>query len=81
MPPQSVFLHIPQQKIALIQVTNDLTSTDAGALNILILLDFSVAFDPVSHRLLTSELQLFGVEGTALSLIQSSHKQTSIHIT
>lgn len=53
---------------ALLKGLNDfLTNTDAGALNILILLDLSTAFDTVSHESLLTRLLNLGVEHTALN--------------
>lgn len=48
-----------------LKVINDLTSADAGALNILIV------FDTVSRQVLVTRLEGLGVEGTALSWLQS----------
>ncbi|XP_014065910.1 uncharacterized protein [Salmo salar] len=63
-------LHITEP--ALLKVVNELlTSADAGALNILILLDLSAAFDAVRHQILLIRLEGQGVEGFALSWRQS----------
>ena len=48
-----------------------LLSTDAGFLNILILLDLTAAFDTVNHNLLISRLSSVGITGLALQWLQS----------
>ena len=48
-----------------------LISADSGALNILLLLDLSAAFDAVNHPILPARLRQLGGEGTALDWLTS----------
>lgn len=71
-PLQSGFRPLHNTETALLQVLNHLlTSADTGALNILVLLDLSAAFNIVSHNILLTRLQDIGIEGTALSWLRS----------
>ncbi|RCU35043.1 hypothetical protein DVA76_18360, partial [Acinetobacter baumannii] len=56
-----------------LKVTNDLLlSSDSGHLNILILLDFTAAFDTINHNILLSRLESsLNITGTALSWLKS----------
>lgn len=57
---------------ALLKVTDDiLSATDQGKITILVLLDFSKAFETVDHGILISVLKYMGVNREALSLIDS----------
>ncbi|KAL7853218.1 hypothetical protein AOLI_G00200620 [Acnodon oligacanthus] len=71
-PFQSGFRTLHSTETALVKVLNDLLlSTDAGLLNILILLDLTAAFDTVNHNILISRLSSFGITGLALQWLQS----------
>ena len=48
-----------------------MSNTCHGKASILVLLDLSAAFDTVNHQLLLSDFSDRGVEGTALSLLES----------
>lgn len=57
---------------ALLGVTDDiLKSLDAGDLAILTLVDFSKAFDTLSHRMLCAILTHIGISGESLELVRS----------
>ncbi|XP_075963092.1 uncharacterized protein LOC142966290 [Anarhichas minor] len=72
-PFQSGFRLQRSTETALLKVTNDLLlSSDAGHLNILILLDLTAAFDTINHNILLSRLESsLNITGTALSWIKS----------
>ena len=48
-----------------------MSNTCHGKASLLVLLDFSTAFDTVNHQLFLSDFSDCGVEGTALSLLES----------
>lgn len=57
---------------ALLNITDDIIkATDEGKLTLLILLDFSKAFDTLNHRMLLSILQHIGVHGHTVDLFHS----------
>ncbi|KAF7652820.1 hypothetical protein LDENG_00091860 [Lucifuga dentata] len=58
---------------ALLRVTNDLLiATDAGFYSVLILLDFSAAFDTVNHKILINHLNSFtSINGIVLDWFNS----------
>ena len=60
---------IPQT--ALCKIHDLVSNTCHGKASILVLLDLSAAFDTVDHQLLLSDFCDCGVEGTALSLLES----------
>lgn len=57
---------------ALLNVTDSIIDgIDKGKLTALVLLDFSKAFDTVSHDILVSILHYIGLDGTAINLLKS----------
>ena len=69
---QSAYRKLHSTKTALCKIHDDLVSnTCHGKASLLILLDLSAAFDTVDHQLLLSDFSDCGVEGTALSLLES----------
>ena len=69
---QSTYRKLHSTETTLCKIHDDLVSnTCRGKAFILILLDLSTAFDTVDHRLLPSDFSDYGVEGTALSLLES----------
>lgn len=57
---------------ALALVLNDIIrAIDDNKVSILVLLDYSKAFDTVSHKLLCAKLEYYGVGGSSLLLLQS----------
>ena len=69
---QSAYRKLHSTEAALCKIHDDLVSnTCHGKASILVLLDLSAAFDTVDHQLLLSDFSGCGVEGTALSLLES----------
>ena len=69
---QSAYKELHSTQAALCKIHDDLvSSTCHGKVSLLVLLDLSAAFDTVDHRLLLSDFSDCGVEGTALSLLES----------
>ena len=70
---QSGYRPFHSVETALLKVTNDiLLSLDKGEEVILVLLDFSCAFDIIKHDILSQRLKLrFGINGQALRWIES----------
>ena len=68
--------HIGQPSLSLLRVQNDLLrAIDNGSEALLILLDFSAAFDTIDHDICLHRLQnRFGISGIALSWIASFFK-------
>ena len=69
---QSAYRMLHSTETALYKIHDDLVSnTCHGKASILVLLDLSTAFDTMNHQLLPSDFSDSGVEGTALSLLES----------
>ena len=70
--PFSAYRKLHSAETALCKIHDDLvSSTCHGKASLLVLLDLSAAFDTVDHQLLLTDFSDFGVEGTALSLLES----------
>ena len=69
---QSAYRKLHFTETALCKIHDDLVSnTCHGKASILVLLDLSAAIDTVDHQSLLSDFSNCGVEGTALSLLES----------
>ena len=69
---QSAYRKLHSTQTALCKIHDDLVSnTCHGKTSLLVLLDLSAAFDTVDHQLPLSDFSDCGVEGTALSLLES----------
>ncbi len=82
---QSEFRPSHSTESALIRVTNDLLlSSDRGCISLLVLLDFSAAFDTIDHNILLNRLENFVVIiGSALawfkSYLSDSHQFVAVN--
>ena len=69
---QSAYRKCHSTETALCKIYNDLvTKVCSGKTTVLVLLDLSAAFDTVDHQLLLGDLANYGMEGSALLLLQS----------
>ena len=69
---QSAYRKLHSTETAVCKIHDDLVSnTCHGKASLLVLLDLSAAFDTVDHQLLLSDFSDCGVQGTALSLLES----------
>ena len=69
---QSAYRKLHSTEAALCKIHDDLVSnTCHEKASLLVLLDLSTAFDTVDHQLFLSDYFECGVEGTALSLLES----------
>ena len=69
---QSAYRKLHSTETALCKIHDDMVSnTCYGKASLLVLLDLSAAFDTVDHQLLLRDFSDCGVEGTALSLLES----------
>ena len=69
---QSAYRKLYSTETALCSVVNDLIILmDDGKCGLLILLDLSAAFDTVVHRLLLLDCKAVGIDGDALSYLES----------
>ena len=78
---QSAYRECHSTETALCSIVSDLLEyTDNGKCAILVLLDLSVAFDTVDHKLLIDDLMYIGVEGVALNRFKSYLENRSYHV-
>ena len=69
---QSAYRKLHSTETALCKIYDDLVSnTSHGKASLFVLLDLLTVFDTVGHQLLLSDFSDCGVEGTALSLLES----------
>ena len=68
---QSAYRKLHSTETALCKIHDMVSNTCHGKASLLVLLDLSAAFDTVDHQLLLSDFSDCGVEGTALSLLES----------
>lgn len=69
--------------MALAQVTDDLLSAmDKNKVSVLVLLDFSKAFDTINHKLICSKLKYYGFDYDSVAFIKSylTNRQQQIRI-
>lgn len=70
---QSAYKGCHSAEMALCRVHNNLVlNTCAGKSSILVLLDFSAAFDTINHQMLLEYLLTYRFQGSALSLLESN---------
>lgn len=68
---------------AMLKVTDDiLSATDRGDLTIMVLLDYSKAFDTVNHKTLLEILTLIGLEDLSITLMRAylEHRSQSVQL-
>ena len=71
VPAQSAYRAQHSTETALLRVYNDLLAVDDGDAVVLVLLDFSAAFDTIDHRILLRRLESrFGIRGKALEWLE-----------
>ena len=71
-PYQSAYRENHSTTTALLKITDDIMdSIDDSEITLLILLDFSKAFDTVNHRLLIEKLKILGFDNTACNWVRS----------
>ena len=68
---QSAHRKLHSAETALCKIHDDLVSNTCHGKASILVLDLSAAFDTVGHQLLLSDFYDCGVEGTALSLLES----------
>ena len=68
---QSAYKKLHSTETALCKIHDDLVSNTCHGKAFILVLDLSAAFDAVDHQLLLSDFSDCGVEGTALSLLES----------
>ena len=68
---QSAYRKLHFTETALCKIHDLVSNTCYGKASLLVLLDLSAAFDAVDHQLLLSDFSDCGVDGTALSLLES----------
>ena len=68
---QSVYKKLYSTETALCKIHDDLVSNTCHGKAFHLVLDLSAAFDTVDHQLLLSDFSDCGVEGTALSVLES----------
>ena len=69
---QSAYKKFHSTATALLHITDDIyQATDKSLVTILILLDYSKAFDTANHNIILAKLQSFGFKGEALEWVKS----------
>ena len=68
---QSAYKKLHSTETALCRMHDDLVSNTCNGKASTLVLDLSAAFDTVDHQLLPSDFSDCGIEGTALSLLES----------
>ncbi|MDW0252368.1 MAG: reverse transcriptase family protein, partial [Nitrososphaeraceae archaeon] len=82
-PFQAAYRKFHSTETALIRIYNDLLlASDQQKVSALVLLDLSAAFDTIDHSILLNRLNsMFGISGTALSLLSSYLSNRTQHVT